>query len=322
MTTFCTESENQLLATVPEAVLDAWMPQVESVEVALGQVLYEGGSPQRHVYFPTTAIVCPLLVLHNGDTAAMAVIGREGMVGMSVFFGVWSMPSRAVVQRAGLCFRLPAAGAQRAFEKSLELRYLLLRHTQALMTQISQNAVCNRHHTVKQQLCRWLLLSLDRAQGEDLELTHELIAQILGVRREGVSEAASRLQDSGIIRYSRGHITVLDRTALEGRACECYRVVKAEYDRLLPHVERASSDRCWPTSLKVAAARQGFPGRRVMSKAVAAVRHRPVVRLEKFAYLKHSFVEGGPIADDKPIFLHEQLEDVWRRIRGDSEPVV
>ena len=204
------------------------------MELHLGQVLYESGSPQSHVYFPTTAIVSLLYVTENGQSAEIAVVGNEGVVGIAVFMGGETTPNRAVVQSAGLAYRLKAHVIKTEFDRSAPVLHLLLRYTQALITQMAQTAVCNRHHSVDQQLCRWLLLSLDRLQGHDLTMTQELIANMLGVRREGVTAAALSLQRAGLITYSRGHVKVLDRLGLEQRTCECYAVVKAEYDRLLP----------------------------------------------------------------------------------------
>ncbi len=200
----------------------------------LGLVLSEPGQELSHVYFPTTSIVSLLYVLANGATAEIAVVGNEGIVGISLFMGGYTTPSRAVVQSAGSGFRLPAQAIVDAFERGGPVMHLLLRYTQALITQMAQTAVCNRHHTLDQQLCRWLLLSLDRLSGPDLLMTQELIANMLGVRREGVTEAAVALQKAGLIRYSRGHISVFNRPELERRSCECYAVVKKEYDRLLP----------------------------------------------------------------------------------------
>jgi CRP-like cAMP-binding protein len=200
----------------------------------LAQVLYESGATLSYVYFPTTSIVSLLYVLENGASAEIAVVGNEGIVGVSMFMGGKSTPSRAVVQSGGHGFRLKAEALEEEFDRAGPVLHLLLRYTQALITQMSQTAVCNRHHSLDQQLCRWLLLSLDRLQGDDLVMTQELIANMLGVRREGVTEGAGKLQHAGLIRYVRGHITVLDRAGLEKRTCECYAVVKREYDRLLP----------------------------------------------------------------------------------------
>jgi CRP-like cAMP-binding protein len=225
---------NHLLAVLPQAEYTRWLPQLEWVDMPLGRVLYESGAPLSHVYFPTTAIVSLLYVMENGASAEIAVVGHEGIVGIALFMGGNTTPNRAVVQSAGQGFRLKAQVIKEEFNHSLVVMHLLLRYTQALITQMAQTAVCNRHHTLDQQLCRWLLLSLDRLEGNDLAMTQELIANMLGVRREGVTEAALRLQKAGLISYARGHIKVLDRPGLEQRTCECYVVVKTEYDRLLP----------------------------------------------------------------------------------------
>jgi len=225
---------NQLIAALPSAEAQRWLPQLEWVQMPLGEVLYESGSLLTHVYFPTTAIVSLLYVMENGASAEIAVVGNEGIVGISLFMGGGSTPSRAVVQSAGQGYRLDAQAMKDEFDRAGPVLHLLLRYTQALITQMAQTAVCNRHHSLDQQLCRWLLLSLDRLPGNQLVMTQELIANMLGVRREGVTEAALKLQKAELIRYSRGRITVLDRTGLEQRTCECYAVVKKEYDRLLP----------------------------------------------------------------------------------------
>ncbi len=227
---------NQLLAALPKKEFERWEPELERVELKLGQVLFESGANVTHVYFPTTAIVSLLYVLQDGASAEIAVVGREGIVGISLFMGGGSTPSRAVVQSAGLGIRLRAAAFQTEFSRVGAILHLMLRYTQALITQMAQTAVCNRHHTLDQQLCRWLLLSLDRLTGTQLDMTQELIANMLGVRREGVTEAALKLQKAGLIKYIRGHITILDRDGLEKRTCECYAVVKHEYDRLLPAI--------------------------------------------------------------------------------------
>jgi CRP-like cAMP-binding protein len=200
----------------------------------LGDVIYESGSALEHVYFPTDCIISLLYVMEDGSSAEIAIVGCEGMVGVALFMGGESTPSRAVVQSAGHAYRLSGKLVKEEFVRAGAMQYLLLRYTQALLTQMAQTAVCNRHHSVDQQLCRWLLLSLDRLASNDLTMTQELIANMLGVRREGVTEAAGKLQAAGLIRYSRGHITVLDRPRLEARVCECYAVVKKEFDRLLP----------------------------------------------------------------------------------------
>ncbi len=225
---------NHLLAALPEAECRAWMALLEPVEMALGQVLYEPGVPLEYVYFPTSAIVSLLYVMENGASAEIAMVGNEGIVGISLFMGGDSTPSRAVVQSAGQGYRLLAQVMKDEFNRAGPVLHLLLRYTQALITQMSQIAVCNRHHSVDQQLCRWLLQSLDRLQNNELVMTQELIANMLGVRREGVTESAVKLQQAGFIRYARGHISVLDRKGLERRTCECYAVVKKEYERLLP----------------------------------------------------------------------------------------
>ena len=234
MVTSADPKQNHLLAALADSEAERWLPQLEPIEMSLGEVLYESGTTLTHVYFPTTAIVSLLYVMENGASAEIAVVGNEGLVGISLFMGGESTPSRAVVQSAGRGFRLKAQAMKNEFNRAGPVLHLLLRYTQALITQMSQTAVCNRHHSLDQQLCRWLLLSLDRLSGSDLVMTQELIANMLGVRREGVTEAAHKLQDAGLIRYARGHISVLDRTALEKRVCECYAVVKKEYDRLLP----------------------------------------------------------------------------------------
>jgi CRP-like cAMP-binding protein len=226
--------QNRLLAALPEASFQKLLPALEGVRLPLGMVVYESGGTQGYVYFPTNSIVSLLYVLADGASAELAVAGNEGVVGIALFMGGETTPSRAVVQSAGHGYRLRASVLKKEFESGGELQHLLLRYTQALITQMTQTAVCNRHHSVEQQLCRWLLLSLDRLPGNELVMTQELIANMLGVRREGVTEAAGKLQSEGIIHYSRGHITVLDRRQLEARVCECYGVVKKEYDRLLP----------------------------------------------------------------------------------------
>jgi CRP-like cAMP-binding protein len=235
MTTFNPDPrENQLLAALPALEFERWRPHLEAVTLNLGQVLYESGDAMHYVYFPTTAIVSLLYVMEDGASAEIAVVGLEGMVGVSLFMGGESTPSRAVVQSAGQGFRLQAQQMKDEFNRAGPVLHLLLRYTQALITQMAQTAVCNRHHSLHQQLCRWLLLSLDRLRGNELVMTQDLIANMLGVRREGVTEGALRLQKAGIIRYARGRITVLDRAGLEQCTCECYAVVKKEYDRLLP----------------------------------------------------------------------------------------
>ena len=227
--------ENHLLASLPAADYERLLPELEIVPLPLGWAVYESGGHQGYVYFPTNSIVSLLYVMENGASAEMAVTGNEGLVGIALFMGGETTPSRAVVQSAGHAYRLKSAVLKREFEHGGALQHLLLRYTQALITQMAQTAVCNRHHSVEQQLCRWLLLSMDRLPGNELRMTQELIANMLGVRREGVTEAAGKLQDAGLIHYSRGHITVLDRPKLETQVCECYAVVKREVDRLLPY---------------------------------------------------------------------------------------
>ncbi len=234
MTTTLDPKKNHLLAALPDAEWQRWKPQLEQVEMPLGLVLSESGRSLTHVYFPITAIVSLLYVMENGASAEIAVVGKEGIVGISLFMGGGTTPSRAVVQSAGIGVRLKARTMLDEFNRAGPVMHLLLRYTQSLITQMAQTAACNRHHTLDQQLCRWLLLSLDRLEGNELVMTQELIANMLGVRREGVTEAALKLQESGLIRYARGHITVLDRAGLEKRSCECYAVVKKESDRLLP----------------------------------------------------------------------------------------
>ena len=228
--------QNQLLRAMPDAESERLIPQLEFVAMPLGEVLYESGSQLRHVYFPTTSIVSLLYVMQDGASAEIAVVGNEGMVGVALFMGGETTPSRAVVQSAGHAYRLKGQVLKDEFSRAAALQHLLLRYTQALLTQMAQTAVCNRHHSVDQQLCRWLLLSLDRLPTNKLTMTQDLIATMLGVRREGVTEAAGKLQSAGLIAYSRGTITVLDRARLEAQCCECYQVVKNEFDRLLPEV--------------------------------------------------------------------------------------
>jgi CRP-like cAMP-binding protein len=227
---------NLLLNALPAAEILRMRPDLESVELKLGQVVYETGRGLDHVYFPTTAIVSLLYVLESGATAEIAVVGYEGVVGVSIFMGGGSTSSRAVVQSAGEAFRLPSRYVMEEFTRGGPMQHLMLRYTQSLITQMAQTAVCNRHHSVDQQLCRWLLLSIDRLPTPEIVMTQELIANMLGVRREGVTEAAGKLQKAGVIIYRRGHIKVLDRLRLEAMACECYEVVRVETARLLPQV--------------------------------------------------------------------------------------
>jgi CRP-like cAMP-binding protein len=227
-------ASNRLLAQLPPDELARLRPHLELVPLPLGLPVYESGGPQDYEYFPTEGIVSLLYVTGNGSSAEIAVVGKEGAVGIAVFMGGGTTPSRAVVQSAGHAYRLEASILRSEFDRAGELQHLLLRYTQALITQMAQTAVCNRHHTVDQQRCRWLLLSLDRLPSNELNMTQELIASMLGVRREGVTDAAGKLQAAGLIHYSRGKIAVLDRPKLEARVCECYAVVKRETDRLLP----------------------------------------------------------------------------------------
>ncbi len=228
------KSQNSLLAAMPAQEFERWAPHLEWVDLKLGQVLQESGTVISHVYFPTTSIISLLYVLEDGASTEISVIGCEGVLNIAQIMSGHATLSRAVVQSAGAALRVRASVVQHDFEHSNQVRHLMLRYTEALMSQMTQTAVCNRHHTLDQQLCRWLLLSLDRLRSNDLRMTQELIANMLGVRREGVTSAAVKLQKSGLIEYSRGLIHVIDRKGLEARSCECYGVVKREYDRLLP----------------------------------------------------------------------------------------
>jgi CRP-like cAMP-binding protein len=227
------ETENRLLAALPHAELSRLLPQLQPVSFSLGEVVYEFGAQLAYVYFPTTSIVSLLYTMENGSSAEMGLTGNDGVVGIALFMGGGTMPNRAVVQSAGGAIRMNVKVLQEEFARGGKFQQLLLRYTQALITQISQTAVCNRLHSVEQQLCRWLLLSHDRVKVDELVMTQELIADMLGVRREGVTVAAGRLQDAGAISYVRGHIKILDRGKLEDTVCECYLVVKNEFDRLL-----------------------------------------------------------------------------------------
>ncbi|WJM94833.1 Crp/Fnr family transcriptional regulator [Pseudomonas defluvii] len=227
--------QNRLLAALPIEVQERLIPQLELIVLPLGKVVYESGDSLQYVYFPTDAIISLLYVMEDGASAEISVVGNEGLVGIAVFMGGESTPSRAIVQSAGHAYRLAGHRLKSEFNRHGEMMQLLLRYTQALITQMAQTAVCNRHHSIDQQLCRWLLLSLDRLPSNQLIMTQELIANMLGVRREGVTEAAGKLQKLGVIEYSRGHIEVLDRAKLEALCCECYAVVKKETDRLLAH---------------------------------------------------------------------------------------
>ena len=226
--------QNQLLGAIPEAEWERFAPHISAVDLVLGDVIYESGSAQPHVYFPTNSIISLLYVMENGSSAEIAIVGNEGLVGISLFMGGGTTPSRAIVQSAGQAFRMKAKWIRDEFVLAGSVQQIFLRYTQALLTQMAQTAVCNRHHSVDQQLCRWLLMSIDRLSSNELRMTQELIANMLGVRREGVTEAAGKLQHAGVIEYRRGRITVLDRPRLERMACECYRVVKDEFARLLP----------------------------------------------------------------------------------------
>jgi CRP-like cAMP-binding protein len=236
MRTSYTPQQNHLLAALPAADFERVSPHLELVPMKLGQALYESGEHLNHVYFPTTSIVSLLYVMEDGASAEIAVVGNEGILGIALFMGGETTPSRAVVQSEGHGYRLKSQLLKNEFNRAGAVMHLLLRYTQALITQMAQTAVCNRHHSVEQQLCRWLLLSLDRLSTNELTMTQELIANMLGVRREGVTEAAGNLQRAGVIRYSRGHIKVLDRQRLEEEVCECYAVVKKEFDRLLSDI--------------------------------------------------------------------------------------
>jgi CRP-like cAMP-binding protein len=226
--------QNHLLDALLQTEYDRIASDLEFVEMPLGEVIYESGELLQHVYFPIDSIISMLYVMEDGASAEIAVVGNEGILGISIFMGGETTPSRAVVQSAGYGYKLKAQLLKNEFNRAGPVMRLLLRYTQALITQMSQTAVCNRHHTIEQQLCRWLLLSLDRLASDELSMTQELIANMLGVRREGVTEAAGKLQRAGLIDYRRGRIKVLNRPALEERVCECYQVVKTEFDRLLP----------------------------------------------------------------------------------------
>jgi len=235
----CNPQQNHLLAALPAADRERVYPHLQLVPMPLGKVLYESGDVLRHVYFPVDSIISLLYVLADGASAEISVVGNEGLIGIALFMGGETTPSRAIVQSAGYAYRMIGQRLKDEFHRNGELQLLLLRYTQALITQMAQTAVCNRHHTVDQQLCRWLLLSLDRLPSNQLTMTQELIANMLGVRREGVTESAGKLERLGVIHYARGKITVLDRAALEGLCCECYAVVKKESDRLLPRAHSA-----------------------------------------------------------------------------------
>ena len=243
MTTTTSRQKNHLLAALSTEVHERIAPYLEEVPMPLGKVLYESGDTMRYVYFPTDSIVSLLYVMESGASAEISVVGNDGMVGIALFMGGESTPSRAIVQAGGSAYRMLGQRLKNEFNLHGELMTLLLRYTQALITQMAQTAVCNRHHAIDQQLCRWLLLSLDRLPNQDLTMTQELIANMLGVRREGVTEAAGKLQRLGVIEYSRGQIRVLDRSRLEQLTCECYAVVKHETDRLLPYLPHVVASR-------------------------------------------------------------------------------
>jgi len=243
MTSLPSPQQNHLLAALSAAELDPLAAQLQRVPMQLGEILYEPGEQLQYAYFPTTAIVSLHYVIESGASAEIAGVGNEGVVGISLFMGGDTTPSSAVVQTAGHAYRLPRSLLKSQFNRAGPLQRLLLRYTQALITQMAQTAVCNRHHSIEQQLCRWLLVTLDRVPSGQLVMTQELVASMLGVRREGITEAAGRLQQAGVIRYRRGHIAVLDRTGLEGRSCECYGVVKAEINRLLTDFPRGDAVR-------------------------------------------------------------------------------
>ncbi|MGC0075997.1 Crp/Fnr family transcriptional regulator [Ralstonia pseudosolanacearum] len=228
---------NHLLSVLPPEEWSRIVPELALVDMPLGHVVYESGDRPDYVYFPTTSIVSLLYVMENGSSGEIAIVGNEGVIGIAIFMGGETTPSRAVVQSAGAAYRLSARILKQEFIRAGAMQRLLLRYTQALITQMAQTAVCNRHHSIDQQLCRWLLLSLDRLPSNELRMTQELIANMLGVRRSGVTEAALKLQTAGLIRYSHGTIEVLDRPGLECRVCECYAVVKREFDRLLPDLQ-------------------------------------------------------------------------------------
>ena len=237
MVAIMTPKQNHLLAALPAEIFDRILPHLELVSMPLGEVLYESGGQLQYVYFPTTAILSLHYLMESGASAEISGVGNEGVLGISLFMGGNTTPSLATVQTAGIGYRLKGRLMMEEFNLAGPMMRLMLRYTQALMTQISQTAVCNRHHSIEQQLCRWLLLTLDRLPSNELTITQELIAGMLGVRREGITEAAGKLQRAGLISYRRGHITVLDRTGLESHSCECYQVVRKEFHRLLGDAE-------------------------------------------------------------------------------------
>jgi CRP-like cAMP-binding protein len=236
MATLRDPRQNHLLAALPASDFERLGPHLQLVQLELGEVLYESGGPLKHVYFPTNSILSMLYVMLDGASAEIAIVGNEGVLGVALFMGGETTPSRGIVQSAGYCYRMPARVVRQEFDEAGPMMHLLCRYTQALITQMSQTAVCNRHHSIDQQLCRWLLMSLDRLARDELTMTQELIANMLGVRREGVTEAAGKLRDAGIIDYNRGHINVRNRYELEQHVCECYGVVKTEFERLLSDI--------------------------------------------------------------------------------------
>jgi CRP-like cAMP-binding protein len=255
-------NQNHLLAALPTAEFERLAPHLEPVEMLLGDVLYESGGLLNHVYFPTTAILSVHYVMENGSSSEIAGVGNEGVLGISLFMGGNTTPSRAVVQTGGQGYRLKSSLMLQEFQRGGLMQQLMLRYTQALITQMSQTAACNRHHSLVQQLCRWLLLTLDRMPTNELVMTQELVASMLGVRREGVTEAAGKLQQAGVIRYRRGHITVLDRSGLESQVCECYEVVKKEFLRLLPDELQRQDTFPRPQQVPVTHATGSLKGRR------------------------------------------------------------
>ena len=228
------KDQNHLFHSIPSADWERLLPHIEKIEMNLGMILSEPGMKLSHAYFPTTAIISVLHALENGSSAEVAAIGNEGLAGISIFMGGGTSSSSCIVKSAGIGYRIKSNVLLEEFNYSVPLMHLFLRFTQALITQITQTAVCNRHHLLEQQLCRLLLINLDRLSGNQLHMTQELIARLLGVRREGITEAALKIQSAGYIKYARGHVTILDRLGLEKRSCECYKVVKTEYQRLLP----------------------------------------------------------------------------------------
>jgi CRP-like cAMP-binding protein len=264
--------QNILLAALPVAAQERLAPHLKLVDMPRGKVLYEAGDKRYHAYFPTESIICTLYATQSGAYAETSMVGNEGMIGVALFMGGESTPGRAIVQRAGHAFQLPRQALMAEFNRREEAQKMLLRYTQSLITQIAQTAACNRHHSINQQLCRWLLLCLDRVPDNRLIMTQELIANMLGVRREGVTEAAGKLQRKGVIKYHRGEISVLDRPGLENLSCECYGVVKGETDRLLPHGCRPTVGQ--PRSLPLGS-QPGRPGAMRQTKGLRSLRLQP-----------------------------------------------